>query len=465
MDDYSFTWKTFSKHLNQTFHDLLEDKSFANVTLVCDDQRQLRAHKFVLSACSPVFKSVLSNTGDSNPLIILRGIHYEDMEGILQFMYQGEASVKKERMKDFMKAADELDVKIISQKYRKEKETAKIADTRKTQSPKQIRNEDEDKEETDEARTKETEDIPEAEAGQNLTKETIENRNKEITDTSIEDNVGTEDPVIVCEKNDTEGSKIPKTGLSVKDLMEMAFGRSSLKNSENEFGTLKEEDVKKEIAEDFSEYIIEGDSDSSLGERLEVTMEEDNKSYSSKKKFGGDLKKEMIRQEKDFSRLTEMSGKEIFACKKCDFKAKNLTTLRVHIKYDHRGAVSFTCDFCVFEAKQKASIQNHVKKMHTFVCQKCSYVGKNKMDLKFHINEAHQQPRDEDIKMIFSCEECDYIGKRERDLNSHMRLAHSTDEAEYDEKSFPCEDCDYVGKKKCNLKAHMRCHIPITIMD
>ena len=460
MDDYSFTWKTFSKHLNQTFQDLLEDKSFANVTLVCDDQRQIRAHKFVLSACSPVFKSVLSNTGESNPLIILRGIHYEDMEAILQFMYQGEASVKKERMKDFMKAADELDLKIISQKYRKEKETAKIADTRK--SPKQIRNEDEDKEDTDEALIKETGNVTEETAAdQNLTKEI----NEEITDTSIvEDNVGTEDPGIVCERNDTGGSKIPKTGLSVKELMEMAFGESSLKNTENEFGTLKEEDVKKEIAEDFSEYIIEGDSDSSIGERLEVTMDEDNKSYSSKKKFGGDLKKEMIRQEKYFSRLTEMSGKEIFACKKCDFKAKNLTTLRVHIEYDHRGAVSFSCDFCVYEAKQKATIQKHVKKMHTFVCQKCSYVGKNKMDLKFHINVAHQ-PRDEDIKMIFSCEECDYIGKRERDLNAHIRLAHSADEAEYDEKSFPCEDCDYVGKMKCNLKAHMRCHIPITIMD
>ena len=119
MDDYSFTWKTFSKHLNQTFQDLLDDKSLANVTLVCDDQRQIRAHKFVLSACSPVFRSVLTNSGESSPLVILRGINHEDMEAILRFMYQGETSVKKERMQDFMKAAEELEVKIISQKYRK----------------------------------------------------------------------------------------------------------------------------------------------------------------------------------------------------------------------------------------------------------------------------------------------------------------------------------------------------------
>ena len=432
MDDYSFTWKTFSKHLNQTFQDLLEDKSFANVTLVCDDQRQIRAHKFVLSACSPVFKSVLSNTGESNPLIILRGIHYEDMEAILQFMYQGEASVKKERMKDFMKAADELDLKIISQKYRKEKETAKIADTRK--SPKQIRNEDEDKEDTDEALIKETGNVTEETAAdQNLTKEI----NEETTDTSTTENLAeTEDPTLVSVRNDTVSSKTPKTGLSVKDLMELAFGKSSCnKNSseasEDEFGTLNEEDVKKETAENYSKIIIEGESGSSLGlgEPLEVTMDDDDKSsgdfkdfikrerdslreegldqdnkyYSSKKKSGGDLKKKMIRQGIDFSRVTEVSGKNIFVCKKCDFKASNLTTVRVHIEYDHRGGASFSCNFCVYESKKKETMKIHVKNMHP----------------------SQLQPRDEDVKMSFSCDECDYISKRERDVKSHTKLAHS----------------------------------------
>ena len=66
MDDYNFKWKTFSKHLDQTFRDLLEDKRFANATLVCDDQRQIKAHKFVLSACSPVFKKIIDNTLSQN---------------------------------------------------------------------------------------------------------------------------------------------------------------------------------------------------------------------------------------------------------------------------------------------------------------------------------------------------------------------------------------------------------------
>ena len=129
MDNYNLTWKTFSKHLTETVQEMFEDKSFANVTLVCDGQRQLKAHKFVLSACSSVFKSILQyNSAESNPLIILRGIRYEDMEAILQFMYQGETCVSKDRIKDFMKTAEELEVKIISKKPRAQKEILKQQD-------------------------------------------------------------------------------------------------------------------------------------------------------------------------------------------------------------------------------------------------------------------------------------------------------------------------------------------------
>ena len=524
MDDYNFKWKTFSKHLDQTFRDLLEDKRFANVTLVCDDQRQIKAHKFVLSACSPVFKSVLdNNTGESNPLVILRGIHYDDMEAILQFMYQGETSVKKERMQDFMKAAEDLEVKIISRKYRKEKETVNIGDSGKSPSPKQIRNEASDKKETDENPTKEITDAEDdfeddqnmliesvdAEDNQILPIETLDaeddfkdNQNMPIETVDaeydveddqslkIETNETTDislgnlvEEVIFSERNETEVSKTPKKGLTVQDLMELAFGKSSLnKTSEHEVETLKEGEVKKET-EDFSQIIIEGENDVFHGQPLGGTMDEDNKPHSSEEKPVGDFKylikresdsllgerreediksdnikkKKMIRQGEDFSRVTAVSGKTILVCRKCEFQSNNLTTIRRHIKYDHQGEVSFSCDFCVYETNRKATMKLHVKKMHpmTFSCEKCDYIGKWERDLNSHIRMAHSTD-DKDDEPSFPCEECPYVGKKKCNLKAHIRLAHSTDATEYDEQSFPCENCDYVGKKKCNLKSHMR---------
>ena len=52
-------WESFPNHLVGSFRDLLEEQHFADVTLVSDDQIQTKAHKVVLSACSPVLKTLL----------------------------------------------------------------------------------------------------------------------------------------------------------------------------------------------------------------------------------------------------------------------------------------------------------------------------------------------------------------------------------------------------------------------
>ena len=48
-----------SEHLHLMFQDLYGEERHSNVTLVCDDQNQFRAHKIVLSSCSPVFKKII----------------------------------------------------------------------------------------------------------------------------------------------------------------------------------------------------------------------------------------------------------------------------------------------------------------------------------------------------------------------------------------------------------------------
>ena len=53
---------------------------FADVTLVTDDKHQIRAHRNILSACSPVFKSILQiDSNNTNPIIFLRGIQNSEM--------------------------------------------------------------------------------------------------------------------------------------------------------------------------------------------------------------------------------------------------------------------------------------------------------------------------------------------------------------------------------------------------
>ena len=115
-EKFSLNWNKFSDHLQLMLKDLYQNGQYADVTLVSDDQTQFKAHKIVLSACSPVFKKIIDNNPSQHPLIYLRGIQSFEMESILQFMYLGEGRFYYERMGEFLKVSKDLEVKEISKK-------------------------------------------------------------------------------------------------------------------------------------------------------------------------------------------------------------------------------------------------------------------------------------------------------------------------------------------------------------
>merc|ERR1712168_1295126 len=117
MDEkYDLKWKTYSDHLIGVFKDLGEEGHFADVTLVSDDQVQTKAHRVVLSACSPVLKTLLVNNPHSHPLLYLRGIKQTELQAILKFIYFGETQIFEDRINEFVSVAKDLEVKEISEK-------------------------------------------------------------------------------------------------------------------------------------------------------------------------------------------------------------------------------------------------------------------------------------------------------------------------------------------------------------
>ena len=123
MDEkYDLKWKTFNEHLVEVFKDLGDQGHFADVTLVSDDQIQTPAHKVVLSACSPVLKTLLINNPHSHPLLYLRGIKQTELQAILKFMYFGETQIYESRINDFVSVAKDLEVKEISEEQEETEE-------------------------------------------------------------------------------------------------------------------------------------------------------------------------------------------------------------------------------------------------------------------------------------------------------------------------------------------------------
>ena len=109
-DNYQIQWTEYSDHFQNSLHSMLISNELTDVTLVCDDKKVLKAHKLVLSTCSSVFRTIIQSMPGNNSLIYLRGIHHQDMESILQYMYIGGAEVKKEKLDDFLKLATNLEL-------------------------------------------------------------------------------------------------------------------------------------------------------------------------------------------------------------------------------------------------------------------------------------------------------------------------------------------------------------------
>ena len=107
------TWHTYTDHLREMLHDMMTATEMTDVTILSEDKKQFKAHKVVLSACSPVFKSIFTYTHLSNPSIFLRGIQSFELESILQFFYLGKATFYQDRMNEFLNVAKSLEIKEI----------------------------------------------------------------------------------------------------------------------------------------------------------------------------------------------------------------------------------------------------------------------------------------------------------------------------------------------------------------
>ena len=111
---YKLFWSSFSSYKKDFLKNLLETNEFSDVTLVSDDNHQYNVHKFILSACSSVFKKIL-NGNPLNTSIYLRGIYHEELESILQFIYLGETTFYHEKMDELLTVAKSLDIKEIGE--------------------------------------------------------------------------------------------------------------------------------------------------------------------------------------------------------------------------------------------------------------------------------------------------------------------------------------------------------------
>jgi len=134
MEKFCLKWNDFESNVSSAFREIREDKDLLDCTLSCGE-KQIQAHKLILSACSSFFKTVFKQNPHNHPLLYLRGISFDHLQSVLHFMYQGEVNVAQEDLNNFLAVAEDLKVKGLTQNNSSERKPKLPKITKPTISP------------------------------------------------------------------------------------------------------------------------------------------------------------------------------------------------------------------------------------------------------------------------------------------------------------------------------------------
>ncbi|XP_037026470.1 broad-complex core protein isoforms 1/2/3/4/5 isoform X13 [Bradysia coprophila] len=111
---FCLRWNNYQSSITSAFENLRDDEDFVDVTLACDG-RSLKAHRVVLSACSPYFRELLKSTPCKHPVIVLQDVAFTDLHALVEFIYHGEVNVHQRSLSSFLKTAEVLRVSGLTQ--------------------------------------------------------------------------------------------------------------------------------------------------------------------------------------------------------------------------------------------------------------------------------------------------------------------------------------------------------------
>ena len=123
-------WNEFQNIVTSAFEDLKSDGDLTDVTLACEDGKQIKAHKVVLASTSPFFLDLLKRNKHPHPLVYMKGIKSENIFALVDFLYRGEANIFEDNLDSFLALANEVKLQGLSGKV---EETVKKCQSIKTQ--------------------------------------------------------------------------------------------------------------------------------------------------------------------------------------------------------------------------------------------------------------------------------------------------------------------------------------------
>ena len=430
-ENYNLTWHTYSDHLKDMMQEIFRSDDFKDVTLVSDDKQSIKAHRNILSTCSPVFKSILQMEGQNNhPVIYLKGIKYSEIEAILKFIYTGETKCNEKELNELLLTAQNLEIKELCENVNIQVEAQ--VDVDKKDEAKLLDALIEDSIETKSVgysdKNKGKEDQPVEEISHKI--ETVE---------SVQGNEGQ-----MPEEEDAPISPTPKTMQS----KQRNYGLNALKvkcsKCEKYFAN-------KWVLDRHIKSLHEGITHACNYDQCyhEYTEAKALKNHIRSVHEGVKFPCKQCDKQFNTKNLLNIHSKNVHEgikhqCNYCDLQFTLPSSLTIHIQSVHKG-VTYDCDQCDYKALLNRRLKEHIQSIHegvTYDCDQCDYKALHNRRLKEHIQSIHEG-------VTYDCDQCDYKALHNRRLREHIQSIHEG-------VRYTCNQCDYKATRKDTLKMHIQ---------
>jgi len=120
--EFCLKWNNHRTTIISVMDTLLEEESLVDVTLSADGQF-IRAHRVILSACSPYFRQLFKSSflNDKHPVIIMKDVDFDNLKSLVEYMYKGEANVPQQMLPSFIQTAESLQIRGLAEGASKQK--------------------------------------------------------------------------------------------------------------------------------------------------------------------------------------------------------------------------------------------------------------------------------------------------------------------------------------------------------
>jgi hypothetical protein len=106
----SISWDSYFTTVNNTVRNLYSDQHFTDVSIACEGEKQVKAHRVILSASSSFLHSILVENPNEHPVLCLTGVKFDQLQKLVEFIYLGEVKIPEDEVTSFLDLGRELEV-------------------------------------------------------------------------------------------------------------------------------------------------------------------------------------------------------------------------------------------------------------------------------------------------------------------------------------------------------------------